>query len=108
MKEQLYPGGDPRYTEQALRKSLNQLSDENYQLSKRLDVARKSLTDAETEATKTEDSLRAEIAHLRDRRMAAEKVARAARLYINHINSPLCIGWDDLIDALHEWQEVGR
>lgn len=39
---------------------------------------------------------------------SADKVAKAASLYVKHINSPLCIGWDDLIDALAAWKEASK
>ena len=46
------------------------------------------------------------IADLQARLSAAEAVAEAASLYIKHINSPLCVGWDDLLDALQEWRKA--
>lgn len=41
-----------------------------------------------------------------DRLDAAEKVCEAARTYIKYGNSPVCIGWDEMLDALSKWQGV--
>ena len=46
------------------------------------------------------------IIELLDRLEAAEKVAKAVQIYLNHINSPLCIGWDDLLESLSAWQKA--
>lgn len=39
---------------------------------------------------------------------AAEKVCSAAHMYVKHINSPLCVGWDMLLDALRKWTDERR
>lgn len=40
-----------------------------------------------------------------DRLEASERVAKAAHVYIRNINSPLCVGWDDLLEALQDWKQ---
>ena len=45
------------------------------------------------------------IEELQRRLSIAERVCSAARMYIKHINSPLCVGWGLLIDALQKWGE---
>ena len=50
--------------------------------------------------------LLSEVERLQHRLEAAEAVCKATTLYLKHIDSPVCIGWDDMIDALCEWQKV--
>ena len=44
----------------------------------------------------------ARIIELLDRVEKLEKLEQSVRLYLKNINSPLCIGWDMMLDALQE------
>jgi hypothetical protein len=54
------------------------------------------------------DRLQADRDAWKRRAEAAEKVCSAAHMYVKHINSPLCVGWDMLLDALRKWTEERR
>lgn len=48
------------------------------------------------------------VEELQKRLSTAEKVCSAAHMYVKHINSPLCVGWDMLLDALRKWTDERR
>lgn len=48
------------------------------------------------------------VEELQRRLVTAEKVCHAAHMYVKHINSPLCVGWDMLLDALRKWTDERR
>ena len=46
------------------------------------------------------------IDELHGRVALAEKVCYAANRYIKYINSPIALGWDELIDCLQKWTDA--
>lgn len=46
----------------------------------------------------------AEVRKLTIENAELKKVVDATFLYMKHINSPLCLGWDNLIDAMQGWR----
>lgn len=54
-----------------------------------------------------------EVRRLNYQNTEQKKVIDATFLYMKHINSPLCLGWDNLLDAMQNWRkylesEVGK
>lgn len=49
--------------------------------------------------------LLAEVRMLNRENTEQKKVIDATFLYMKHINSPLCIGWDNLLDAMQGWRK---
>ena len=50
-------------------------------------------------------ALLAEVRRLNLENIEARKVVDATRFYMAHINSPLCVGWDNLLDVLQGWRK---
>ena len=46
----------------------------------------------------------AEVKKIVEENSELKKVVDATFLYMKHINSPLCLGWDNLIDAMQGWR----
>ena len=51
------------------------------------------------------DNLLAEVRRLNRQNTEQKKVVDATFLYMKNINSPLCIGWDNLLDAMQSYRK---
>lgn len=81
---------------------------ENARLKLEMDQAKNKVFGLFEKSNKLCDEQSAFIEELQGRLSTAEKVCSAAYMYIKHINSPLCVGWDLLLDALRKWTDERR
>lgn len=84
------------------------LQAENARLTKEMDLAKQKVADLFEKSDELVEEQSAFIDELQAQLRTAEKVCYAAHMYVKNSNSPLCVGWDMLLDALQKWVDGKR